>query len=133
VPHALQLRKSFGCLLITNPVRFLDPSIGTGSFFSALQEAFPPKNIEAAHGVELDPLFANTAMELRLSRGFVSLKVPSNSIGINDGPGPPLSQPRSRSRYHRPNRCRTSVVYVRQVTMLREDDVEVAACRPHLG
>lgn len=46
------------------PVRFLDPAIGTGSFFSALSEVFPPENIAAATGIELDPLFAGTAADL---------------------------------------------------------------------
>jgi adenine-specific DNA-methyltransferase len=46
------------------PLRFLDPAIGTGSFYSALTETFPASAIEAATGVELDPLFAETANRL---------------------------------------------------------------------
>jgi adenine-specific DNA-methyltransferase len=46
------------------PVRFLDPAVGTGSFFSALTEEFPQGSIAAATGIELDPLFAETAAEL---------------------------------------------------------------------
>ena len=45
-------------------LRFLDPAIGTGSFYSALSQAVPAKTIEAAAGVELDPLFAEAARNL---------------------------------------------------------------------
>jgi adenine-specific DNA-methyltransferase len=45
-------------------ISFLDPAIGTGSFYSALTQVFPPAAIHAATGVELDPLFAETAEEL---------------------------------------------------------------------
>jgi predicted RNA methylase len=37
------------------PVRFLEPAIGTGSFFSALLRAFPATAIESAVGFETDP------------------------------------------------------------------------------
>src|SRR5947209_6137468 len=40
---------------------FLDPAIGTGSFFSALQQTFPKKRIKTATGIELDPMFAQAA------------------------------------------------------------------------
>ena len=42
-------------------LRFLDPAIGTGSFYSALSQVVPAKRIEAATGIELDPLFAEAA------------------------------------------------------------------------
>lgn len=45
-------------------VRFLDPAVGTGSFFSALAQTVPPERITAATGIELDPLFAQTAATL---------------------------------------------------------------------
>lgn len=45
-------------------LRFLDPAIGTGSFYSALSQAVPSKAIEAATGIELDPLFAAAAKNL---------------------------------------------------------------------
>lgn len=44
-------------------IRFLDPAIGTGSFFSALSQTVP-KEIEVAAGIELDPLFADVAEKL---------------------------------------------------------------------
>jgi adenine-specific DNA-methyltransferase len=45
-------------------LRFLDPAIGTGSFFSALSHTVPADAIEAATGVELDPKFAEAATKL---------------------------------------------------------------------
>jgi adenine-specific DNA-methyltransferase len=46
------------------PVSFLDPAIGTGSFYSALAQTFPARSIADACGVEIDPAFAATAKEL---------------------------------------------------------------------
>jgi predicted RNA methylase len=45
-------------------VRFADPAIGTGSFFSAALAAFGPARIESAVGVEIDGEFCNSAREL---------------------------------------------------------------------
>lgn len=69
-PLAVSLARYAHTLMGDQRVRFLDPSIGTGSFFSAMAEAFPPRNIEAAYGVELDPLFVNVAMDLWAERGL---------------------------------------------------------------
>ena len=69
-PLAVSLARYAHKLMDSRPVRFLDPSIGTGAFYSALQEAFEPGDIEAAHGVELDPLFANAAMDLWAKLGL---------------------------------------------------------------
>ncbi len=46
------------------PVRFIDPAIGTGSFYSALLRAFPKNRIEAAEGYEIDPHYGRPAKEL---------------------------------------------------------------------
>lgn len=46
------------------PVRFLEPSIGTGAFYSALKATFAPHQIAQATGIELDPVIAHTAREL---------------------------------------------------------------------
>jgi hypothetical protein len=43
---------------------FLDPAIGSGSFYSALRQTFPPRSIADACGVEIDPHFADAAREL---------------------------------------------------------------------
>jgi hypothetical protein len=45
-------------------LRFLDPAIGTGSFYSALLQVFPPETIETATGIELDPSFSRAAADL---------------------------------------------------------------------
>ena len=43
---------------------FLDPAIGSGSFYSALRQTFPAQAIADACGVEIDPRFADAAREL---------------------------------------------------------------------
>ena len=45
-------------------MRFFDPAIGTGSFYSALLEVFPEKRIDAAVGYEIDPHYATPAAAL---------------------------------------------------------------------
>jgi hypothetical protein len=61
---ALSLARYAHALMGTAPIRFLDPAIGTGSFFSALSQAFGLQHIAAATGIELDPLFAQAAAAL---------------------------------------------------------------------
>ena len=51
-------------------VRFFDPAIGTGSFYSALLEVFPEKRIAAAVGYEIDPHYAIPAAALWQSTGL---------------------------------------------------------------
>ena len=53
-----------------NRIHFADPSIGSGSFFSAALTAFGPKRIKSAVGVELDPAFADAARELWTHAGL---------------------------------------------------------------
>jgi adenine-specific DNA-methyltransferase len=50
--------------------RFLDPAVGTGSFYSALSQTVPAKAIQAATGIELDPLFAEVARNLWSKSGL---------------------------------------------------------------
>lgn len=45
-------------------IRFLDPAIGTGSFYSALLHTFPPTQIAEATGYEVDPHYGYKALEL---------------------------------------------------------------------
>jgi adenine-specific DNA-methyltransferase len=45
-------------------IRFLDPAIGTGSFYSALVKVFPKKRIAEAIGFEIDPHYGKPAAEL---------------------------------------------------------------------
>src|SRR5258708_39751267 len=61
---ALSLARYAHKTLGEGSLRFLDPAIGTGSFYSALSQAVPSKTIEAATGIELDPLFADAAKSL---------------------------------------------------------------------
>lgn len=66
-------------------VRFADPSIGSGSFFSAVLAVFGPKRIKSAVGVELDPAFCEAARDLwsdtalELVHGDFSVVVASES------------------------------------------------------
>ncbi|HVB57099.1 MAG TPA: hypothetical protein VNE63_11805 [Candidatus Acidoferrales bacterium] len=57
-------------LMEGRPVRFLDPAIGTGSFYSSLLHESPRGGIESAAGVELDPLFAQCASSLWAESGL---------------------------------------------------------------
>ncbi len=45
-------------------VRFIDPALGTGSFYSALLEVFPRRHIAAAVGYEVDPYYGTPAAKL---------------------------------------------------------------------
>ncbi len=45
-------------------IRFLDPAFGTGAFYSALLGTFNENRIESASGIEIDPHYANHAVEL---------------------------------------------------------------------
>lgn len=51
-------------------VRFGDPAIGTGSFYSAALAVFGPERIERAVGVELDPAFCDAARNLWAEAGL---------------------------------------------------------------
>ena len=68
------LRHAKGLLDSDAGVHFLDPAIGTGSFFSALQAEFSPEEIKSAIGYEIDQhyglpaasLWAATPLDYRL-------------------------------------------------------------------
>ncbi len=45
-------------------VRFIDPAIGTGAFYSALLRAFPESRLASAAGYEVDPHYGEPAIEL---------------------------------------------------------------------
>ena len=67
-------------------VEFLDPALGTGSFYSALLNVFPQDGIRAAVGYEIDPhygkpaaaLWRNMGMDVRL-QDFTRLPTPKAS------------------------------------------------------
>jgi adenine-specific DNA-methyltransferase len=71
---ALDLAHYAHALLGKTPVRFLDPALGTGSFFSAALLTFGQERIAAATGVELDPLFAHAAATLWEGQGLHVVK-----------------------------------------------------------
>jgi hypothetical protein len=48
----------------TDPVRFLDPAIGSGAFYSAVRRVFAEKQMTNASGVEIDPRFTRAARTL---------------------------------------------------------------------
>ena len=56
----------FGVTLLgeNQPIRFFDPAIGTGSFFSALLHTAPAERIEVAKGFEVDTHYGEPAREL---------------------------------------------------------------------
>jgi hypothetical protein len=51
-------------------IRFADPSIGSGSFFSAALEVFGRDRISSAVGIELDPAFCDAARNLWAEAGL---------------------------------------------------------------
>ncbi len=52
-------------------VRFLDPAIGTGAFYSALRKIFPKQRIAEALGFEIDPHYEEPASQLWEKSGLV--------------------------------------------------------------
>jgi adenine-specific DNA-methyltransferase len=51
-------------LLAGKEIHFLDPAIGTGSFYSALLQLFPLEQIKSAVGYEIDQAYAEVALKL---------------------------------------------------------------------
>mgnify|MGYP000911878093 CR=1 FL=1 len=64
-------------------IRFADPSIGTGSFFSAALSVFGPGRIKSAIGVELDPSFADAARNLWAHAGLKVVNGDFTSVVTN--------------------------------------------------
>lgn len=67
-PYPLALEIAFYIKSILNPdqlpPRFADPSIGSGSFYSAASAVFGHDGLKNAVGIELDPVFADAAKSL---------------------------------------------------------------------
>jgi predicted RNA methylase len=53
-----------------NQLRFADPAIGTGSFYSAALATFGQERLERAIGIEIDPEFCNGARDLWSANGL---------------------------------------------------------------
>ena len=58
------LRNALKLMPTGDKIRFLDPAIGTGAFFSALSNVFLPICIEAAIGYEIDEHYGKPALDL---------------------------------------------------------------------
>ena len=86
-PFALaseMLESARGLLPKGKRIRFLDPAIGSGSFFSAFLKHFPPSQVTSGIGYEIDPEFAYSASKLWAAYGlnvrnadFTEAKAPS--------------------------------------------------------
>ena len=64
------LRYAAAQLRENGKVRFMDPAIGTGSFYSALLNVFPKSRVAAAVGYELDPHYGTPAADLWRETGL---------------------------------------------------------------
>ena len=90
-------------------IRFADPSIGSGSFFSAALAVFGSKRISSAVGVELDPAFADAARNLWADAGLEVMRGDFTRV-VATGSCPPA-----------PNVILANPPYVRHHHMNRED------------
>jgi len=96
----------------TDRVRFLDPAIGTGSFFSALRKVPEPGWLESALGIELDSQFADAAARLWSREG----------LRVVTGDFTKLQPPRAGER---PNLILTNPPYVRHHHLDQDDKVRL--------
>jgi adenine-specific DNA-methyltransferase len=94
-------------------IRFADPSVGSGSFYSAALAVFGQDQIGSAIGVELDPQFAEAARSLWASEGLEVLLGDFTRI-IANGSCPPA-----------PDVILANPPYVRHHHMSREDKVRL--------
>ena len=90
-------------------IRFADPSVGSGSFFSAALAVFGSKRINSAIGVELDPVFADAARDLWAGAGLEVVRGDFTQV-VADHSRPPA-----------PNVIFANPPYVRHHHMDRED------------
>ncbi len=76
------------------PIDFGDPSIGTGTFFSALRQAFREEQIASAIGVEIDKTVASITKRLWHKHGlrvivndfFLTRKLPKRNLIVSNPP-----------------------------------------------
>ena len=90
-------------------IRFADPSIGSGSFFSAALAVFGSKRISSAVGIEIDPAFADAAHSLWANAGLEVVRGDFTQVVANGAC--PLA----------PNVILANPPYVRHHHMNRED------------
>ena len=67
-------------------IHFADPSIGTGSFYSAALRVFGPRRIKRAIGVELDPEFYEAARNLWGATGLEVIRGDFTRVISNTSP-----------------------------------------------
>jgi adenine-specific DNA-methyltransferase len=67
---ARDILKYASSLLPTEKIKFLDPAVGTGAFYSALLDVFPKKRIAEARGYEIDEHYGKPAMKLWAKAGL---------------------------------------------------------------
>jgi hypothetical protein len=96
-------------------VRFADPAIGTGSFYSAALAVFGPGRIESAVGVELDSDFCDAARDLWAEVGLDVVRGDFTRIVA------------SSSRPVAPNLILANPPYVRHHHLEREDKERLQA------
>ncbi|MCX6339192.1 MAG: SAM-dependent DNA methyltransferase [Candidatus Aureabacteria bacterium] len=96
-------------------VHFADPSVGTGSFYSAALAVFGPEQIEKAVGVELDPGFCDAARDLWAEAGLDVMRGDFTRIVA------------SSSRPVAPNLILANPPYVRHHHLEREDKERLQA------
>lgn len=90
-------------------IRFADPSIGSGSFYSAALSVYGRERIESAVGVEVDSFFADAAHDLWAGAGLEVVRGDFTRIVTN------------RSGRTAPNLILANPPYVRHHHMSRED------------
>lgn len=106
----------------TDEIRFLDPAIGTGSFYSALLSTFLPEEVELASGVEVDRRFAAAASSLWGGTGLEVTRADFTK----------LDPPQDEDRY---NLVLTNPPYVRHHHLCQEDKKRLKSrisCELHL-
>lgn len=92
----------------TDKVRFLDPGIGTGSFYAALRQVFPADKVAGAAGVEVDSRFVSTARKLWKDTG----------LSVKQGDFTKQKPPKEAERF---NLVLTNPPYVRHHHLEREE------------
>lgn len=101
-------------------IRFADPSIGSGSFFSAALTVFGRDRIASAVGVELDPVFCDAARDLWADAGLEVVLGDFTRIVA------------SPSRPTAPNLILANPPYVRHHHLKREDKGRLQALAHHM-
>lgn len=101
-------------------IRFADPSIGSGSFFSAALKVFGRDHISSAVGIELDPVFCDAARDLWADAGLDLVCGDFTSIVA------------SPSRPRAPNLILANPPYVRHHHLEREYKERLQALTHHM-